>query len=342
MKSCFELKNIKKIYIFCPENKVTGGTEALHQLRYYLEKIGKKAYIIYHDIDNNFVDNASIPDRYNKYFIENKNILNFNEIIDSEENCVITSEFATTLLWSFKRVKKVVWWLAVKFYDGGKLHFKNSIKHCIKLSIKNPQELFNFKKYHNPYPVEDVIHFCASEYAYQFVKNKLHQNPFRLIEPISKEFLEAGMNNGISFRKDKIAYNPAKPSKTMKKLLLENNFDFVPIINLEPEEIIELLREVKLYIDFGDFPGPERIPKEAVYNGANILVGKKNAAINDFDINIPEKYKVENFNDINYISRKIEIMLKEYNKNYHDFDIFREQIDSLEYNFIENLREIFF
>ena len=41
--------------------------------------------------------------------------------------------------------------------------------------------------------------------------------------------------------------------------------------NMTPEEISDLFRKVKLYVDFGNFPGPERLPKEAVYNGVNNL-----------------------------------------------------------------------
>lgn len=36
------------IYIFCPPDKVTGGPEALHQLRYYMESLGYNAQMIYY------------------------------------------------------------------------------------------------------------------------------------------------------------------------------------------------------------------------------------------------------------------------------------------------------
>ena len=51
--------------------------------------------------------------------------------------------------------------------------------------------------------------------------------------------------------------------------------------------------EAKLYIDLGEFGGPERIPKEAVYFGCNIIVANHNAAANDFDVAIPQEYKID-------------------------------------------------
>lgn len=126
----------------------------------------------------------------------------------------------------------------------------------------------------------------------------------------------------------------------MKKLLKQGRFEFVAIQGMNPSQISELLRSVKLYIDFGEFPGPERIPKEAVYNGAEIIVGRRNAACNNFDINIPEKYKIRKYTNLEIVSDAIEKILTEYENNYHDFDEFRNQIAALEANFLQAIQAI--
>ena len=102
-----------------------------------------------------------------------------------------------------------------------------------------------------------------------------------------------------------------------------------------------MFRKVKLYVDFGNFPGPERLPKEAVYNGANILVAYKNAAKNDFDIAIPEQYKIKDYNNEELVVKLIKEMLTNYDKQYNDFEKFRVQIDKLESNFIVAIKTIF-
>ena len=46
-KPHISLTNQSKIYIYCQANLRTGGPEALHQLRYYMEMCGLNAYIVY-------------------------------------------------------------------------------------------------------------------------------------------------------------------------------------------------------------------------------------------------------------------------------------------------------
>lgn len=335
------MNKYKNIYVLCPENKVTGGTEAMHQMVYYLRLINCNAYLIYYDINYNY-KNSKTPDRYLQYIKEDSWVINNSNIIDSSENCLITSEFATALLWKYKNISKIVWWLSVKFYDGGVFHLKNSIKHWIKLTIMD-RHIYKFKEYHNPYPLKNVINLCASQYAYDYVTKKLKYPAAKCIEPISLDFLKKGSYRNPQDRKSIVVYNPAKPSKLMETLLKRNKLNYIPLQNMNPDQIANLFRKVKLYIDFGEFPGPERIPKEAVYNGANILVVSRNASKNDFDINIPLKYKInENkTKDIKYIENEIIENINNYETNFSDFETFKLQIENLEVNFISSLRSVF-
>lgn len=333
------IPNIENIYIICPEKVVTGGTEALHQLRYYLELTNHKAYIIYSS-EFEFSE-AKTPERYKQYFTNQNAVISPDDIVDKEENCVIVPEFYTYKLWQFKKVQKVVWWLSVRFYDGGRFMRYLHFRHWIKEITRNPKAIFEYRKFSHPFAVNKTYHLCASVYAYNYVTQHLHQVAYKLIEPISKEFLEIGPEEQLKMdRKNLVAYNPAKPSAIMRRLLSRNEFEFVPIKGMTPEEISKLLRSVKLYVDFGEFPGPERIPKEAVYNGAAIIVGMRNAACNDFDVNIPAKYKIKKYNNIKLVSENIAFILKDYENCYHDFDVFRKQIIDLEANFNEAINRI--
>ena len=75
--------------------------------------------------------------------------------------------------------------------------------------------------------------------------------------------------------------------------------------------------------------------------GANILVAYKNAAKNDFDIAIPEQYKIKDYNNEELVVKLIKEMLTNYDKQYNDFEKFRVQIDKLESNFIVAIKTIF-
>ncbi|WP_150384042.1 hypothetical protein [Bifidobacterium rousetti] len=332
--------NRGSIYILCPAGRTTGGTEALHQLRYYLESIGKDAYLSYYDEDERFVD-CEPPERYAEYLPTEGKIVNGNAIADDPENSVVAPEFSTGMLAAYRNARRIVWWLSVHYYDGGPLMSRLAVRHWLKRSLSNPTDLFRFRKYHHPLRPDAAEHLCASQYAYEYVTESLRMPARRLVEPISKPFLEIGMERERSpRRKDMVAYNPAKPSKVMRELLARNEFDYVPITGMTPEQIVGVLREVKLYVDFGEFPGPERIPKEAAYNGAAVLVIRRNAACNPFDVNIPERYKLPVDTSLDEISRTIRVMLDDYAAIYPDYDVFRTQIDGLERRFVETLREV--
>ena len=84
------------IYVFCPYGLVTGGPDALHQLVYYLNKIDKKASIVYCDIEGR---NHNIPRNYLPYV--SSYLLNFVfrtiKVITIE-----IAEFLWTLLWKIE------------------------------------------------------------------------------------------------------------------------------------------------------------------------------------------------------------------------------------------------
>jgi hypothetical protein len=127
----------------------------------------------------------------------------------------------------------------------------------------------------------------------------------------------------------------------MSRLLEQKRFDFKPLTELTPDELIDAYKRAKLYIDFGHFGGPERMPKEAVYFGCAILVGRRNASENDFDVAIPEKYKIKEYNDLDLVSSNIEYMLQNYERVIGDFIPFRTKVQQLENNFLKQISEIF-
>lgn len=326
------------IYIFCPPNVVTGGPEALHQLRYYLEKEGYKAYIVY-----NHTGIMTPPQRYKQYDVKT---ISYRNIEDKSKHILVVPEHYTYYLNYYHHIRKAVWWLSYLQYDGLK-----SFSERIKLALVNFVKVFLNVCKKDKYVIrkaakltDDIIHLCGSKYAYDMIQCKHHiKNPMMLVEPISKDFLEYGMADNLTAKSrcDIIAYNPAKPSEIMSRLLLHNEFTFVPLKGMSPTDLMKLYRKIKLYIDFGKFPGPERIPKEAVYNGACILVGKQNAAKNDFDVAIPNKYKIEDINNEELIVENIKNILNDYDGCIKDFQYFRSKIDKLEETFIISIHQVF-
>jgi len=319
----------QKIYIFCPAGYASGGPEALHQLRFYMEAVKLNAYLVYYGNSKNNLT----PDRY---LIYNPKIKTIDEIIDIETNYIIVPENNTLLLNDFFKIRKCIWWLSVGFYDNPPMNFSEKIKNEIKYILGYKQK--EKSKYN--FNLHDCLNLCGSLYAFNYLTKLGVKNQKFLIEPISKEFLECKKKNDFE-RDEVILYNPSKTSVIMKKLLERKEFVFLPLQGYNIDQLIDIYSKAKLYIDFGDFNGPERIPKEAVYFGCSILVGKKNAAKNSFDVAIPNKYKIKNYNNVDLVSRKIRDMLFNYEKNIKEFDEFKIKISKLEVNFINQISEIF-
>ena len=323
-----------KYYIFIPANKCSGGPEALHQLVYYMRKIGLDAYAVYYEYSG-FVCAKPIT-RYEQYGVT---AVVYSDIEDKIENYIIAPENAPWCLNGFKKAKKCIWWLGVKasqLHEAGlfyrMIYWKRRLLGQSILEARNM--LFNPEK---------CLHLCGSKFAFEYVKQKFPKSVVEyLVEPISLDFLM--INNIFMYgeKEDIVLYNPSKPSKIMEALLERKRFNYIPLKGFLPEKLAEYYKKAKLYVDFGEFGGPERMPKEAVYFGCNILVANHNAANNDFDVAIPNKYKVDDCETVEQVEIRIEEMLLHYKDQTNDFLLFKAKVDGLEENFIKQLKKIFY
>lgn len=323
------MNNQPKIYILCIANLRSGGPEALHQLRFYMEQQGLNAYLVYYGSKEG-VD--PMPEPYGVYGIKRKKL---EHVEDTKNNIIISAESSTLELNRFKHIKKYIWWLSVNWFDYKPLSYRTLLKHKFKQLIGKKSSIEHYCNY----TLESCTHVCGSKYAYEFVA-KLGLKTEYLVEPISKVFLEAE-NHSEYERSDVILYNPAKPSDIMTKLLAEKRFEFKPLTKMTTYELIEAYKHAKLYIDFGHFGGPERMPKEAVYFGCALLVGKRNAAANNFDVAIPDTYKIEDYYNIEVVNNHVESILQNYDEIISEFSSFKVKIDNLERNFSTQINQIF-
>ena len=290
------------IYVFAPAYQVSGGPEALQQMCYYLRKIGRDAVMVFYNYENG---RNPMPERYLIY--GNPWIL-VHEVEDKKENSVVVPERRPFYLNPYKKAKRYIWWLSKDNLIYEKAPLLKRIKYAVKKLLHI--EVISLDVRYCNFDLEEITHLCGSKYAYEYVRNELGiKDVHYCVEPISLQFLNIGPCNDTDGRKDVVLYNPSKPSSIMDELLKRGNFNYVSLSGYAPEELAELYKSSKLYVDFGDFPGPERMPKEAVYFGCNILVGKRNAAENDFDVAIPEKFKMCVGTDIGEIERMITELL---------------------------------
>ena len=320
---------MKKIYIFCPAYVKTGGPELLHQLSDFL--ITK-----HQEIDTYFV-------YYNKN--ENRNYTNedFKKYrihvtdypVDEEESLIIVPETRILELNKFNKAKKAIWWQSVDnyqlIYEIGYRFKSNSNKFkAIASCIYHKDYLNKIFSYHaSKHAVNTAnIHLCQSYYSKQYlIKRGIKDSKVLMLSDyINDNYLS--VNYKVNLKEDLVAYFPKKGFDVTKRLISNGpNIRWVPIQNMTTTQVRDLLLKCKVYIDFGNFPGKDRVPREAAMCGCCVITGKKGASKYYEDVPINEKYKFDDpKSHINNILDTINYCLNNYEKCEKDFAYFRNTI----------------
>lgn len=318
-----------KIYVMCPAQRATGGPLALHQLAYELKKIKINTFMYYVDIDPEKKD--LIHENY-----KNLNIPFVTNIEDKAKNVLIVPETSTHELFEFKYLKKCIWWLSIdNFYKS--LEFRPVIIRLLdKLGLV---ERFKFSRDLGFY------HFAQSKYAYDYLINKGvdTERVAYLTDYIQDIFIESANEINNKNKENNVLYNPKKGEEFTNKLIEANqDLNWIPIQNMTPREVKDLLSSSKLYVDFGEHPGRDRFPREAALCGCGIITGKRGAAENDIDVCIPKKYKFDDSeNSIPEISTEIRSFLQAYRNKIQDFEDYVNFIKNNKSNFKKEVKIIF-
>jgi hypothetical protein len=208
----------------------------------------------------NSKEDKPIPERYKHYNI------NYSDTLEDHENSLfIVPEIWTSRLNLVKKCKKAIWWLSVEHNYNQFRDFKN----------------------------QDIFHFCQSNYALDYLYRNGNYKADILNDWVKNNQFQEGI------KKDIVSYNPAKGKEITQKIIdLNPDIKFVPIENLSMKEVDQLLSISKVYIDFGNHPGRDRIPREAAMLGNCIITNKSGSAKFYADIPIADKYKHESFEEV--------------------------------------------
>jgi len=338
------MNKFKKVYILTPRIK-TGGPESLHQLASTLIELGIETYLIY------IKTNKDISNLYPQY--SNIKIIKECQIEDSSNNLLIVPETFAEYIYKYNNIKKAIWWLSLDYYLLSQINYRTNyilkkynlhyifsflIRGLLILSRKTKIKTFKFGDDKN-----QIFHFYNCEYVKKFLlENGINEeNMLYLCGPISKEYYNAQVN--LNIKENIIAYNPAKGYEFTQKIInrakeLNLNINFIPIQNMSTKEVVDLLLKSKLYIDFGYFPGPERIPRQAVLLYNNLITSNIGSASNSIDVTIPDEFKFPIKEDlIDTIIQKILFLLENYESNISLFETYRKKVMDQKKIFIENL-----
>lgn len=107
----------------------------------------------------------------------------------------------------------------------------------------------------------------------------------------------------------------------------KGRFEWVPLQGMSPEDVAKVLCTGKVYIDFGNHPGKDRIPREAAYCGCCIITNRRGSAEFYEDVAIPETYKIDDSESCETILGKIEYIM-------HNYDTEKEKF----YDYVDKIR----
>lgn len=285
-----------KIYIACPNNYVTGGIELLHQLCHELNqnpKIDAKMWYIAKYIEH------PQPDVYSDIY--------GNEYVTAEavekDSVIVFPEIWADRLERFDSIQKVIFWESVDNY------LRWSSGNNVASMPKN------------------ILHLTQSAYASDFlINNGIDAKQIIYIgDYINHAYLS---NPSVTERRDIVLYNPKK-GKAFTDLVIKAlpEIEFIPIQNMTQQEVIKLMDKSKLYIDFGDHPGKDRLPREAAMRDLCIITDKEGSARFKKDVNIPDEYKFNRDEaELDSICGQIKATLEWYELRKEHFTVYRNNI----------------
>lgn len=334
------------IYVIVPLEAATGGGESLHQLAAALIDRGQNVSVVYSQSQISFQKKQPINVCPYKHF-EKYAIPVAETVEDSPNNILIVPEVETHLLHKYHRIKKVIWWLSLTFFLAQKnyytqakmyafqyhrspfrfpIHFAEAL---LKGRIKPSKHTYNFRT------DEQVFHLYNCEYVHEYLRSKQVpcEKMLYLCGPIDQIYFDYASTASIdNNRKRIVVFNPAKDigyaQAVIEQLQKQNvSFELIPIVNMTKQEIANLLKRARVYMDFGYFPGPERMPREAVSMGCNIITSRNGAAKNQIDVPIPDEMKIDTtIENIPIAAQMVQALLDEYTKYRPLFDKYRAKV----------------
>ena len=343
---------MKHIFVACPAYSISGGPELLHQLVYKLNSFQKdSATIYYFNFINDSIKKHPTPDIFlcytNGIFADKNTNLN--------GQIMVLPESFPELIQKFNTCKFILWWLSVDYFFINLKLINSKIKTTYKeLKKGKKQQLYKFLHFFGIQPdyhlkpfskkvllnKNIIMHLYQSEYANLFLDaNKLHPK-YELSDYLRKDFFNA--TNINTCRKDQILYNPKKGYDITKQIInLLPQFDWQPLENLTPEEMKNKMYNAKIYIDFGNHPGKDRIPREAAISGCVIITNQEGSANNNIDVNIPSKFKFSDpLNQIEDFRELVLDVFKNFDTNFKEFNQYINEISFEEKKFDDQVSSL--
>ena len=316
-----------KIFVLCPSGSTTGGPECLHQFGHALRSAGADASMVYYPEPSG----EGTPEFFSRYGVPAA-----DEVEDSPANIVVIPEVSTGLGRRFPRSRKAIYWLSVdNYFDRTHTSWVFDVYRRLKSLVTGRLPL---------YALRDYLHLSQSRYATEFLRG--HGLESTMVgDYLNDDFLEHAerVREERHEKQDRIAFNPAKGRSHVEYLERANpELEFLPIVDMTREEVVEALARSKVYLDLGHHPGKDRIPREAALLGCCVLTSRRGSAANPVDVPIPEDYKFDlDRASLDEIPRKVRLVFEQFELETERFEEYRARIAAEKEEFFGNVTSWF-
>ena len=184
------------------------------------------------------------------------------------------------------------------------------------------------------------LHLYQSYYAYSFLKSHGINQVHELGDYINLSFLN---KQAPDDKEDIVLYNPKKMTKRFVQIMKSSpNITWVPLQNMNLEQLTVMYSRAKLYVDFGTHPGKDRIPREAVIHYCCLLTNKKGSARYFEDVPIGNEYKISDSKlNASLLHARINHIFKHYATEIQNFESYRNSISGEKLRFDQQVNSIF-
>lgn len=286
-----------KWIISVPFGFETGGPEALHQLCHTLRENNQTAFVFPQKGTEN---NARVKE-YEKYDAPEIRFYNRSDII-------VIPEVTPRLI--SKTEKSILWWLSVDnspLITGSKFNKPNKILD---------------RRFYKKFYSESTFHVTQSLYAYNFLRNQVNLEATMLTDWVSTPKI-----NLQASRSKYVAVNGNKGLDKYEKLRnLMPEIEFRVVKNMTKKDAMELIANSELYLDLGNQPGKDRLPREAALLNVPVLILEAGSAFGSNDFQLSHEYKFQ-WNNLEDLKRKIWFILENKPKATKDQGIFKKNIE---------------
>ena len=267
------------VQFLCPPNYATGGTEAIFSCVDMLFELGIDAELVLCTFDNGGMqvwgENA-VPERFKKYRYR------LASSVSPKSTCVVCPEGFLKYIELLSGLPLWIWWLSIdNAFD--RTYLRKRLDIVIGAYISN----YRTKKIATTIPQK---HLCQSAYSRTVLER------WGMSCSMLTDYVDVPISLTDLPKTCTVSYNARRGQSEALSTLshLSGNVEIVPIINMTVYQVQQTLARSMICLDFGFFPGKDRLVREATLLGNVVLTSKIGSAgyFEDFGIDSTYKFSI--------------------------------------------------